>query len=460
MPLSRREFLLSGMALVAGCAPVRDHPPLEELYRYYGGHEQPPLVLIPGAFGSRLRDRDTGKELWPGSETKLLFSNYKGLEVDIEAATLEPNVYNVEPYQIFEQGLGRDFYGQVLAMLETAGGYRQRQPGDAIDAGQRNYYVFLYDWRLDNTKALQNLHAFIERIRDDYQDPTLKVDILAHSNGGMLARYYARYGTVDNLDSENAIPNYLGARAIRRLLLVGTPNLGTVQPVLSLIRGEDIGFRKIPPDIVATTTGAPQLMPHPSIPSLIDMQGKIIEANLFDLDTWRDFKWCIFNNRIRDRARDRKGGGASGDRHLAILEQYLEKHLLRGRNFMTLMSQASGPDDIRPYVFGGDCEPTLARIVVEELDGELVAHERSDSLEKPVPDIDYENLMYDPGDMVVTRTSLLGRCEQSPYSRCDQINRVNLRHSVFICEKHQTLTGNSYFQDNILHTLLSRHEAS
>lgn len=458
MSITRRGFLASGLALAGGCSPIPERPPLKELYQNYDGDNQPPLVLIPGAFGSRLRDVRSGRELWPGSDAKLLLSNYMGLEVSIDEETLNPRVDQVESYRLFEEGLGRDFYGQILKTLEQAGGYKQKQVGDPVEHNQRNFYVFLYDWRLDNTASVKGLHKFLEQIRNDYQNPDLKIDILAHSNGGMLARYYARYGVDDHLDNSKAVPNYLGAKYIRRLLLVGTPNLGTVQPVLSLTRGEDIGLRKIPTEIVATTTGAPQLMQHPSIPWLINVRGDVVDADLFDIETWRQFKWSIFNSRVRERVRQAKGGGTGGERYLSILEHYLARHLSRGRNFMMLMATQSGPEDVMPYVFGGDCEPTLVRIVVEEVRGKMMARERPEAINKPVTDIDYENLMYAPGDSVVIRASLLGRCEHSPYSRCTGINRMHLAHSVFMCEKHQTLTGNFYFQNNILHTLLQKQD--
>ena len=448
------------MSLAAGCAQKSPKtPPLKELYRHKVQHDQPPLIVIPGAFGSRLLDVSTNREIWPRSSMKLLFSSYKGLEVDIDESTLNPVTDSVRAYQVFREGLGQDFYGKILATLERIGGYRRRHPGEHIEADQRNYYVYLYDWRLDNVAAVGGLHDLIEQIRHDYGDPNLKVDILAHSNGGLLARYYARYGVKDYLDSDlSTVPiTYEGAPAIRRLLMVGTPNLGTIQPVLSHVRGEEVGFRKIPADVVATISGAPQLMPHPDIPWLVDTQGNIIEKDVFDIETWRDLKWSIFDPKVRDKAIQRKGGGAAARRHMDILQVYLEKHLLRGKNFMLLLSRKSSEQDVRPYVFGGDCDSTLARLVVEKQRNKLVAREIPEMISPHSSNIDYHDLMFEPGDSVVVRNSLLGRYHKDSDKTKSAITPMNISHSVFLCEKHQYLTGNPTFQNNLLYTLFSKN---
>jgi pimeloyl-ACP methyl ester carboxylesterase len=451
---------LSTLALASGCASVtRRRPPLADLYAHTGNHDQPPLIVIPGAFGSRLLDTRTGREIWPKSSAKLLFSSYKGLEVEIDEATLDPVTGSVQPYRVFREGLGRDFYGQILNTLEGAGGYQRRQPGEPVEPKQRNYYVYLYDWRLDNVTAVAGLHELIERIRFDYEDPGLQVDILAHSNGGLLARYYARYGAIDHLDTAHATPSHAGAPAIRRLLLVGTPNLGSMQPVLSHVRGEEIGLRKIPAEVVATTSGAPQLMPHPAIPWLVDRRGDAIARDVFDLETWREYQWSIFDPNVRERTVRRKGGGAAGRRYLEILEAYLGKHLARGRNFMLLMSSASSGQDVKPFVFGGDCDATVARLVVEEVRGKMVARERPESILNPVTGVDYQDLIHDPGDSVVTRNSLLGRCETELLPGFSPLRPMPISHSVFLCEQHQLLTGNATFQNNLLHTLLNADPA-
>jgi len=56
-----------------------------------------------------------------------------------------------------------------------------------------------------NVATAGELDKFIARIREDYGDPDLKVDIVAHSMGGMITRYFVRYGTLDVLD-DNEFP--------------------------------------------------------------------------------------------------------------------------------------------------------------------------------------------------------------------------------------------------------------
>ena len=103
-----------------------------------------------------------------------------------------------------------------------------------------------------------------------------------------------------------------GAAAIRRLLMVGTPNLGSMQPVLSHVRGEEMGLRKIPAEVVATISGAPQLMPHPALPWLLDTRGRLIAKDVFDMGTWRELRWSIFDPDVRARTIARKGGETGG----------------------------------------------------------------------------------------------------------------------------------------------------
>jgi pimeloyl-ACP methyl ester carboxylesterase len=445
---TRRAFLAAGAACAAGCA-IGTAPPLARIYRrdFGASDPPPPLIVIPGAFGSVLTYPDSDRELWPGSSFHMLVSSYKDIALPFDEDTLEPRPGRFVGQGMLRDRLFQDFYGALLRTLERAGGFRRGTPGTPA-LGGRTYYPFVYDWRLDNSTSAIALHALIERIRADYGDPHLKVDILGHSNGGMLARYYARFGPTALPESGDPAPTAAGAAAIRRLLLVGTPNLGTLQPALGLIRGEEMGLRKVPQEVVVTCSGALQLLPNPAVAWLADAHGRDVERDVFSIDTWRELGWCLFDREVRERTVAEHGGGAAGRRYLAALERYFARHLERGRRFATLLAQPSPPGDARVFLFGADCSLTLSRVVVERIDGQHFAREAPGDIQAPVAGVDYEAVMFEPGDLVVTRDSLVARSPRTP-------NAVAVEHAVFLCEEHRKLTGNASFQDNLLHTLLA-----
>ena len=65
-------------------------PDLKRLYEQNRTVKQPPVVLIHGTMGSRLADINSGKEVWPGNLSDLLFSNYEGIALDIDPGSLLP----------------------------------------------------------------------------------------------------------------------------------------------------------------------------------------------------------------------------------------------------------------------------------------------------------------------------------------------------------------------------------
>ena len=104
----------------------------------------------------------------------------------------------------------------------------------------------------------------IEQIRRDYDDPTLKVNVIAHSMGGLITRYYLRYGTVDALDGDGGFAiNMSGAGKVGTAVLLGTPNLGSVSSLQSMLLGHRVGLRRIEPEVLAAMPSIYELLPHP-----------------------------------------------------------------------------------------------------------------------------------------------------------------------------------------------------
>jgi len=182
--------------LLSACSTM-SQPDLPRLYQQSWEVEQPPVVLIHGIMGSRLEDSETGREVWYGNLGRLAFSAYRNVALEIDPVSLEPKPSSMVPSTLAEQAAGKDFYGSITRTLEQAGQYTRARPGEPQKRGSRSYYVFLYDWRQDNVKSAQQLYRFIDQIRHDYSNPQLKVDLIAHSMGGLIARYFLRYGKSD-----------------------------------------------------------------------------------------------------------------------------------------------------------------------------------------------------------------------------------------------------------------------
>jgi hypothetical protein len=128
-------FLLLS-ALVQACSQ-QTQPDLERLYRQTQFVEQPPVILIHGIMGARLSDSGSGEEAWPGGISRLAFSDYKELGLEIDATTLEPMNSRFYPSGLADEVAGRDFYGAILRTLEEAGRYRRANPDEPANAKHR-----------------------------------------------------------------------------------------------------------------------------------------------------------------------------------------------------------------------------------------------------------------------------------------------------------------------------------
>lgn len=442
--------------LLTGCGGLAG-PSLERLYSMQAGNpDQPPVVFVHGTLGSRLVHSGTGEEAWPGSLRNIVFSDYRSIRLDINADTLVPGRSDFETAGIAERAAGRDFYGRILTTLSGPGGYTPGTLGKSAQHGDKKFYVFSYDWRQDNVQSARMLDQFLRTIREDYNDPDLKVDIVAHSMGGLITRYYARYGATDVLDDNNFDVTMAGERHIRRVILLGTPNLGSVSAMRTLIKGYPVGLGVIPPEVVATFPSTYQLLPHSITDWFVTLQGTPVKRDQFSVDEyWRRFEFSVFSEQVRENIRDEFSSPQEAEKYLVLLERYFEKHIERARRFSWSLSVPNPKSELRFILFGGDCLPTPARAVVEDFEGESVLRLRPSEIANPVEGIDYELLMSEPGDGTVTKASLLARSTFDPSVERHEYSNFSVDYPVFLCEKHDQLTGNLDFQNNLLHALLS-----
>jgi pimeloyl-ACP methyl ester carboxylesterase len=453
--------LMIGLAFVAGIFSNKKlfAPDLHRLYmESMMVTDQPPVIFIHGVLGSRLKDTKTKEDVWPGAISRLFSHDYSDAALEIDPQTLEPKSSNSVPYDIFDGAAGQDFYGKIVHTLSEIGGYKLTKIGQKVNPKQKNYYVFLYDWRQDNVKSAIDLADVIEQIRIDYNNPNLKVDIVAHSMGGLITRYYIRYGRQDVIgdnDFDKKVTMY-GAERIRRVILLGTPNLGSIRSLSLFITGLDIGVNQIGTETLASMPSLYQLFPHALNNWIVTSDGKPLDRDLYDVNIWKSFKWSIFDPKVRQRISEKYGNKKDAEQHLATFDRYFEKNLERARRFMWCLSVATPKPEPKLIVFGGGCTLTPARILVEEVDGESLIRMNPSEVTQPVAGVDYDALLLEPGDGSVTKASLLGRNALDPSVQRNKYIHLPIEQSFFLCESHESLTGNLNFQDNLLNTLLSR----
>jgi pimeloyl-ACP methyl ester carboxylesterase len=170
-----------------------------------------PVVVIPGTLGSKLCARDTGEVIWGNrwSYSRLpelaLPVTYDPKSLSHVACGLIETVNILGPLQVHQ-------YDDLLATIKGMG-YEQN----------RDLFVFAYDWRLSNRELARQFAEFVKQ-----RIPAGKVDIVAHSMGGIVAKLWmAEHG---------------GATRVSTLVTMGTPYLGSADTFKTLDEG--LGFWK------------------------------------------------------------------------------------------------------------------------------------------------------------------------------------------------------------------------
>ncbi|MBM7070834.1 hypothetical protein JQC92_02110 [Shewanella sp. 202IG2-18] len=449
------------LVVLFGCSDNR--PNLKALYHIddmklpftEDGYIQPPVVIVPGLGGSTLKTPD-GQIVWPGSTTSIIFSDYNDLALMIDDDTLHSGMSKLQPHSLISEALGVDVYGSLMNVLENYADFEHAEVGDTYSGQGRRYYLFPYDWRQNIFRTAKKLDEFIDQIREDYDDPNLEVDLIAHSQGGLVSRYYLKYGVTEVHKQDEPVVTQDGAKKVRRLIQLGSPNLGATSSLIHFISGLQILSGKFSPLSIATLPSIYELLPHPSVSWAADIHGKPLNIDLYDPKTWERFQWGIYSPELNQQLFDDADSPAEAKKHLQILKAYFAMHLHRAKAFHLSLSKPFENPEYSIIAFGGNCNPTPARIVFENINGKLVSRLTQDEIERPLSNVNYKRIMLEPGDGVVTKPSLLARDYLNPNIPRMKDNFFPLDYAFFLCNPHRGLTGDVNFQDNLLNELLER----
>lgn len=434
---------------LAGCTVV---PPRQETVLYRPGADRTadhPVIVIPGTFGSRLNHRTNGRNVWPDSMwTSWMGSNPEALELPLDHRPGEGPPDELRPGRLQDNGLNRHFYDRLTETLTDAGGYECDYPGELTPS--TDCVLFTWDWRRDPLATVRRLDELVDRLRRLRARPDLTVDLVAHSAGGLLARYYLRYGARDVLEDPPVPAPMAGSSRVRKALLIAPPNFGSTQALKRALEGQPVGFDTILPETFLRIPGLYPLLPHAGHTWSIDRAGRARSIDLFDTDTWRRHGWSVYDPSVRRRVRERFEDPREGRKHLKKMETFMAVYLERTKRFHRSLTKPAPPSDVIYAVFGGGCRATPDRALIERVDGRHRIRLYPSRITHRRKGVDYGDLMLARGDGSVTRDDLMGVVPGTEKSLFPVDRRV------LICQDHDAYTASPTFQDNLLDLLLRK----
>lgn len=452
--------------LLAGCASRPAAPDLGAIYNRPAqsiGEARTPVVVIPGILGSKLEEPAGMTPVWGAFV-------YGAADADTpegarlvalpmrEGVPLRNLRDDVVPTEVldrlrvdtlgFVRGVEFDAYVSIMRTL-AAGKYRDpdlAEPG-SLDYGGLHYTCFqhAYDWRRD---IAESAAALGEQIREAQRDARLarglpdgtpvRVDVVAHSMGGLVLRYYLRYGA-QPLPEDGSLPTltWAGAANVSNAILVGTPSAGSALSLEQLVHGKNLNpiapnFR---PAVLGTMPAVYQLLPRARHGAVVDA-GTGDPIDVFDPAVWERYGWGLADPGQDTYLRWLLPDVESREQRRRIALDHLAKCLTRAeQTHRALDVPASPPPGTRLMLFAGDGKNTPAVYEVHT-DGRLRLAEET------------------PGDGTVTRDSALMDERVGAAYTPGLRSPIVWRRVQFCHTDHLGLTRDPAFVDNVLYTLL------
>lgn len=421
-----------------------------------------PVIVVPGMMGSKLQTSN-GRTVWGAFDGQSIDTNNEEdvrlLSCPIDGTSLDSfndgvyatGVLDTLKIEIAGLELNHRAYLNILRMLGV-GGYRDEELGlaDAIDYGDQHFtcFQFPYDWRRDNAENARRLGEFLaskktyveEQRKNKFGiDEPVKFDIVAHSMGGLVTRYFLRYGDQGPAkDGELPELTWEGCEHVDRVIMIGTPNNGSAKSLISTHEGFSFSviLQSFPSGLVATLPSIYQLLPNGPEPAVFDeLTGKPLDH--FDIETWENRGWGMLNpdqDRVLQQLLPKE---SSAEQRRKIAVAHVAQCLQRAQSFHRALNiPAEPPQGTALHLFAGDAIATVDSL--------------NSNLENRTLSVRSES----PGDRTVTRKSALADQRVAANWLPSLQSPIRFQQVRFLFDDHFGLTSDAEFSDNALFLLL------
>lgn len=451
--------------LIQGCSVGQNASYVPEIYSQTAraiGENRVPVVVLPGILGSKIEDGPSGKKVWgaftfgaadvdkPDGARMFALPMERGVplsELRDDGEATEVLDYIVADVGIF-RGLKLGAYVDIMKIL-AAGKYRDESMGRSgyIDYGGLHYtcYQYPYDWRRDISEQAASMHERVTEAQEKVRGARgleetypVKIDVVAHSMGGLVLRYYLRYGAAP-LPDDGSLPEltWAGAEHVSRAFLVGTPNAGSAESLQQLVDGLNLNpiFPNYRPGVVGTLPAIYQLLPRARHSLVRDEQtGEPIDV--FDADVWDAMNWGMLNPKEDKVLKWLLPDVREETERRAIAKDHIQKCLDRAKQFHAAIDiPASPPAGTELLLFAGDSKDTAGVLSVDSKGKIRIAEHHY-------------------GDGTVTRASAMMDERVGSSWEPGLRGPITWERVQFIDSDHLGLTRDPSFVDNLLHLML------
>jgi hypothetical protein len=428
----------------------------------YEGIDRNPVIFVHGFLGSKLVDITSGRNIWGNFNAYNALTNYSDLELQelsypmvfgkplksIKDNAISTEVMSKADISVAGLDISINAYDTIIDLMQKGGYVLDEAP---LPEGKNFYslFIFHYDWRKDLVENSAELHKFILKKRSYLQNEykklynvdnyDVKFDFVAHSMGGLLTRYYLRYGDQDI--SGNKLPEFdwRGAKYANKVVIIGTPNAGYLDTFYELLNGYKSTpiSTPYPPALTGSWATYYEMLPLISTRSVVyedDANGPSV--NIFDPNIWIKYKWGLANPDQDKYLKIILPNINSQEERKKIAIDHLKKCLKRAKQFTDAMKiHKNPPKDVAFFLLFGNAVKTRRRAFINRETG----------------NVNFSG--YDSGDGIVCATSALFD-ERAGQKWSPKFKSPITWHTILpLMAAHMGLTESESLIDNIAYIL-------